>query len=131
MSNRGSGCRELNAGLPTIPPLQWHSSLLLLEWLWYHLSDRGLCHFTSKPIGEDEGTFKSFMAFNITQHGPVFKVVVRSQIVAPNNFNNFANLHLTDVSDFGGWMCKFDTFFFLSIIHIDTNTLRRWAIRSW
>ena len=47
-------------------------------WLWYHLSDRELCHSTSKSIGDEENTLKSFMEFDITPRGPVFKVVVGS-----------------------------------------------------
>jgi len=47
------------------------------------LSDHELCHSTSKSIGDEEDTLKSFMTFNITLRGPIFKVVVRSQIVVP------------------------------------------------
>ena len=43
--------------------------------------DRELCHSTLKPIGDEEDTLKSFMAFNITSHELVFRVVVGSQIV--------------------------------------------------
>ena len=37
-----------------------------------------LCHSTSKPISDEESTLKSFMAFDITPHGPTFRVVVGS-----------------------------------------------------
>ena len=47
------------------------------------LSDYELCHFTSKPIGDEEDTFKSFIVFDITPRVTVFRVVVRSQIVVP------------------------------------------------
>ena len=30
------------------------------------MSDHELCYSTSKPIGDEEDTLKSFMAFNIT-----------------------------------------------------------------
>ena len=45
------------------------------------MSDRELCYSTSKAIGDEEDTLKSFMAFDITPCEPVFKVVVGSQIV--------------------------------------------------
>ena len=45
--------------------------------------DSELCHSTLKPIGDEEDTLKSFMAFHITQRVPVFGVVVGSQIVVP------------------------------------------------
>ena len=54
--------------------------LELFFWLTF-MSDRELCHFTSKSIGDGEDTLKYFMAFNITPDGPVFRMVVRSQIV--------------------------------------------------
>ena len=45
--------------------------------------DRELCHFTSNPIGDEKDTLKSFMAFDITPRGLIFKVLVESQIVVP------------------------------------------------
>ena len=45
------------------------------------LSDHKLCHSTSKPIDDVEDTFKSFMTFDITSRGLVFRVVVGNQIV--------------------------------------------------
>jgi len=45
------------------------------------MSNRELCHSTSKSIGDEENTLKSFMAFDITPHGPIFRVVIGSQIV--------------------------------------------------
>ena len=69
---------------PTIPPSQWHSrDSNPWSWLWYHLSDRELCHSTSKPIGDEEDILKSFMGFNITPCGLVFRVAVGSQIAVP------------------------------------------------
>ena len=47
------------------------------------MSDRELCHSTSKPISDEEDILKAFMAFDITPRGSVFIVVVRSQIVVP------------------------------------------------
>ena len=71
---------------PTIPLSQWHSHYLnLWPWLWYHFSDNELCHSTSKPIGNEEDTLKSFMVFDITSHESIFRVVVRSQIVVPQH----------------------------------------------
>ena len=49
------------------------------------MSDRELCRSTSKPIGDEESTFKSFMAFDIVSRGPVFRVVVGTQILVPPN----------------------------------------------
>ena len=67
---------------PTIPPSQWHTyDSNPWTWLWYHLLDCKLCHSTSKPIGDEEDTLKSFIAFDIKPGGPVFRVVVRSQIL--------------------------------------------------
>ena len=68
-----------------IPPSQWHSrDSNLWLWLWYHLFDRELCHFTSKPIDNEKDTLKSFMTFDITACMPVFGVIVESQIMIPN-----------------------------------------------
>ena len=39
--------------------------------------------FHLKPIGNEEDILKSFMMFDITPRGPIFKVVVGSQIVVP------------------------------------------------
>ena len=47
------------------------------------MSDCELCHSTSKPIGDEEDILKSFMTFDITSREPVFRVVVRNQIVVP------------------------------------------------
>ena len=47
------------------------------------MSDRELCHFTSKPISDEEDTLKSFMGFDITPRGSAFRVIVGSQIVVP------------------------------------------------
>ena len=49
------------------------------------MSDHEQCHSISKLIGDEESTFKSFMAFDITSRGPVFRVVVGSQIVVSLN----------------------------------------------
>ena len=45
--------------------------------------DRELYHSTSKPIGDEEDTLKYFTTFDIMPHKPIFRVVVRSQIVVP------------------------------------------------
>ena len=45
------------------------------------LSDCELCHSISKPIGDEKDTLKSFMTFDITLRGPIFRVVVGSQIM--------------------------------------------------
>ena len=53
----------------------------------YHinnLTDHELCHSTLKPIGDEQDTLKSFMTFDITSCGSVFRVVVGSQIVVLN-----------------------------------------------
>ena len=50
------------------------------------LSDYELCHFTSKPISNTEDTLKSFIDFDITSCGPVFGVVVGSQIVISQQY---------------------------------------------
>ena len=57
-----------------------------LLWRGGFLSDRELCHSPSKPIGDEEGILKSFMAFDITSHGLVFRVVVGSHIMVPQHF---------------------------------------------
>ena len=72
--------------LPTIFPSQWHSCDSNPRlWFWYHLSDRELCHSTSKPIGDEEDTLKSFVAFDITPCGSIFRVVVEVKLWSPNN----------------------------------------------
>ena len=53
------------------------------------LLDYELCHFTSKLIGDEEDTLKFFIVFDITSHGPIFKVVVGSQIVVSQQFSCF------------------------------------------
>ena len=62
------------------------------------MSDRELCYSTSKAIGDEEDTLKSFMTFDITPCEPVFKVVVGSQIVVlltiPPSQWHFRNLNL-------------------------------------
>ena len=45
------------------------------------LLDHELCYCTSKLIGNEEDILKSFMAFDITPRGSIFRVVVGSQIV--------------------------------------------------
>ena len=47
--------------------------------------DYELCHFTSKPIGDEEDTLKSFMAFDITPRESVFRVVV-GKVFRPGPF---------------------------------------------
>ena len=79
-----SGCRESNCGPPTIPLSQWHSrDSNPWPYLWYHLSDRELYNSTSKPISDEEDILKSFMAFDITPRELLFRVIVGSQIVVP------------------------------------------------
>ena len=107
--------------LPTIPPSQWHfrdSNPWL--WLWYHLLDHELYHSTSKSIGDEESILKSFMAFNITPHWSIFRVIVRSQIVIlPTimiidnklSWNNFKIWKLIDENYKISYVCVF--FFFL------------------
>ena len=51
-----------------------------------YLLDYELCHSTSKPISDKEDTLKSFIDFDITSCGPVFRVVVGSQIVIPQQY---------------------------------------------
>ena len=58
----------------------WESSPQLIAFL---LSDRDRCHFTLKLIGNEEVILKSFMTLDIMPHGPIFRVVVRSQIMNP------------------------------------------------
>ena len=47
------------------------------------MSNRELCHSTSKPISDEENTLKYFMAFNITPHESIFRAIVDGQIVVP------------------------------------------------
>ena len=53
------------------------------QYIYIYMSNRELCHSTSKPISDEEDTLKSFMAFDIKPHGLVFRVVVGSEIVVP------------------------------------------------
>ena len=43
--------------------------------------DCDLCHSNAKLINDEKDTLKSFMIFDITPRGFVFRVVVGSQIV--------------------------------------------------
>ena len=43
--------------------------------------DRELCHSTSKSIGDKKDILKSFMAFDITACGSIFRLVVGNRIV--------------------------------------------------
>ena len=52
--------------------------LICFKAIFLVVSDHELCHSISKPIGDEKNTLKSFMAFDITQCGPVFRVVVGS-----------------------------------------------------
>ena len=61
---------------------------------WWQVLDHGLCYSTSKPIGDEEHTLNSFMAFNITAHGPVFRAVVESWIVFSSNKKKIAQLQV-------------------------------------
>ena len=66
---------------PTIPPSQWHSrDSNLWPWLWYHLSNRELSfHFkTNWWWGRHTQIF-----YGIRQRGPIFRVVIGSQILVP------------------------------------------------
>ena len=45
------------------------------------LWDRDMCHSSPKLIGDEEDTLKFFIAFDIMPRGPIFRVVVESQIV--------------------------------------------------
>ena len=65
------------------------------------MPDCELCHFTSKPIGDEEDTLKSFMTFNITLHEPVFRVVVWSQIVVPQQSLSHNDTPVTQTHDLG------------------------------
>ena len=58
------------------------------------MSNHELCYSTSKPIGDEEDTLKSFMAFDITLRESIFRVVVGSQIVVSQQvvYSFFMNL---------------------------------------
>ena len=53
-------------------------------FLFLYLLVCELCHSISKPINDEEDTFKSFMTFNITPREPLFRMIVGSQIVVPS-----------------------------------------------
>ena len=73
---------------PTIPHSQWHSRYSNpWAWLWYHLSDRELCHSTSKSIGNKEDILKSFMTFDIILLGSVFKFLTHSKTKQRSKIN--------------------------------------------
>ena len=62
--------------------------------------DRELCHFISKPFGDEEDTLKSFMVFDITPCGPIFRVVVGSQIMVPQQSLSHNDTPVTQTHDF-------------------------------
>ena len=68
---------------PTIFPSQWHSRLEPMTLTLIPFVGPWVCHSISKSIGHKKDILKSFMAFGIIPHGPVFRMVVGSQIVAP------------------------------------------------
>ena len=70
------------------------------EFQHINLSDCELCHFTSKPI-DDEDTLKSFMALDITPCRPVFRIVVGSQIVVPQQSFPHNDTLMTRTHDLG------------------------------
>ena len=65
------------------------------------MSNRELCHSTSNPISDEEDTLKSFMAFDIKPHGLVFRVVVGSEIVVPQQSFSHNDTPVTLTHDFG------------------------------
>ena len=65
------------------------------------MSNRELCHSTSKPISDEEDTLKSFMAFDIKPHGLVFRVVVGSEIVVSQQSLPHNDTPVTLTHDFG------------------------------
>ena len=67
----------------------------------YILSDRKLCHSTSKPIDDEDDTLKSFMVFNITPRKPVFRVIVGSQIVVSQQSLPHNDTPVTRTHDLG------------------------------
>ena len=58
-----------------------------------------LCHSISKPINDEEDTFKSFMAFNITPREPLFRIIVGSQIVVPSTILPNNDTSMTQTHD--------------------------------
>ena len=60
-----------------------------------------LCHSTSKPIGDEEDTFKSFMTFDIMSREPIFRVVVGNQIVVPQQSLPYNDILVTRTHDLG------------------------------
>ena len=65
------------------------------------MSDRELCHSTSKPIVDEEDILKSFMTFDITPHEPAFRVVVENQIMVPQQSLPHNNTLVTQTYDIG------------------------------
>ena len=99
--------------------------LFLATWC-YRVSDYELCHSTSKPISDEEGRLKSFMAFDITPRGPIFRVVVGSQIVIPQQSLPRNDTPVTRTHDLG-----FDTIFRTVRCAIPSqNQLVMWKIHS-
>ena len=61
-----------------------------------------LSYYTSKSIiGNEKDTLISFIAFNITFHGSIFKVVIESQIMGPNvpKTMYYANVTIIDFKE--------------------------------
>ena len=71
----------------------------LLKKLRILLSNRELYHSTSKPIGDEEETLKSFIAFDIIPRGSIFRVVVGSQIMVPQQSLPHNNTPMTRTHD--------------------------------
>lgn len=62
-------------------------SRIELDWLICgpisSMSDHELYHYTVKPIGDEEDTFQSFIAFDIIPCKFIFRAAVRSRILVP------------------------------------------------
>ena len=75
------------------------TTIFIPQFSTFPLSNRELCHSTSKPIDDEEDTFKSFMKFDITPRGSVFRMIVGSRIVVPQQSLPHNDTLLTRIHD--------------------------------
>ena len=75
------------------------TTIFIPQFSTFPLSNRELCHSTSKPIDDEEDTFKSFMKFDITPRGSVFRMIVGSRIVVPQQSLPHNDTPVTQIHD--------------------------------
>ena len=90
---------ELNIILKFKKSSTLFTTIFIPRFSTFPLSNRELYHSTSKPINDEEDTLKSFMKFDIMPWGPVFRMIVGSRIVVPQQSLPHNDTLLTRIHD--------------------------------